>query len=1134
MTDTGWRGVEQLGTVRAGDLLSALKKVESARHPRKDSSLSGVMLHVADGALTIWATDQILLSTTPVTFEARSEVARGTAVVPGGWGAALRGAFGRSDILELGLRKSMTLLARRIGAQESLAQPLWPDQTQLDACREMSTVQESAGIIGMRGKDLAAVLRGAPDGAPLIIALESEQITVLSGADVLGTVPVVASLPPCRMVVPSTALSAAVDAVTNLKLPTAILEMVSEERLKLYGASRTEPVQYSALDCFILTGASAGPGSQPEDTAHPEPGDAVVEQPGRAAPTDTVLDELDGIIGQPSLKKQVKALRTQVGINLKREEQGLKASQVGAHMVFAGPPGTGKTTVARLIAKLYHSLGVLEHEEVVEVSRTEIVSENIGGTEKNMREAIENAQGGVLFVDEAYAFAAEQGSNDFGPKAIEALLKAVEDNRNSFVCILAGYTDRMKYFMAANPGLRSRCPRTISFEAYTPEELTQIALSMARGSDNDLDPDGVAELSRRLADEQGRGGFAKEDWGNARSVRNIVEQAAVHRDVRISLSGASDRESLMTITAPDVADACDDVRIGRAVGRTESAEDVLAELDAQVGQPQMKHQVRAIIAQAKVRSAKQEHGLADSVDLEHLLFVGPPGTGKTTIARLIARLHRALGILPNEEIVEVTQEVLVAGYKGQTAIRTREKIDEAMGGVLFIDEAYALVSSGDSGFGQEAIDTLLPALENSRGSFVAIAAGYPDEMAKFVASNVGLASRFTTTIEFLSYTADELVQIAQIMATAKAETLTDGAVRVLRQRLRAMELNGRFTAKDWGNARSVRTLLMRAVQLRDLRLSDADLSSLDATSLVTVTEADMIAACDREHFAADTARESVEEALAELDSQVGQQQVKQQVRALVAQAELAARRKEAGLAVGPVPLEHLLFVGPPGTGKTTVARLIGRLYRALGLLPKGELVEVDRSGLVAEYVGQTSPRTNAKVDEAMGGILFIDEAYALVPTGSHDFGGEAITALVPRLEEDKNKFVVIAAGYPEEMRRFVNHNVGLASRFTTTIEFLSYGAQELARIAEVMARRGGQQLRDDASELLADRLEAAEQSGRFTDKHWGNAREMRNLLDEAMKHRDLRLHSDGYGDPAEMVLLEAADVARACDKVIGT
>ena len=152
-------------------------------------------------------------------------------------------------------------------------------------------------------------------------------------------------------------------------------------------------------------------------------------------------------------------------------------------------------------------------------------------------------------------------------------------------------------------------------------------------------------------------------------------------------------------------------------GRTESAEDVSAELDAQVGQPQMKHQVRAIIAQAKVRSAKQEHGLADSVDLEHLLFVG------IRLARARRRSRgsspactRALGILPNEEIVEVTQEVLVAGYKGQTAIRTREKIDEAMGGVLFIDEAYALVSSGDSGFGQEAIDTLLPAFENSRAA----------------------------------------------------------------------------------------------------------------------------------------------------------------------------------------------------------------------------------------------------------------------------------------------------------------------------------------------------------------------------------------------------------------------------------
>jgi replication-associated recombination protein RarA len=614
-------------------------------------------------------------------------------------------------------------------------------------------------------------------------------------------------------------------------------------------------------------------------------------------------------------------------------------------------------------------------------------------------------------------------------------------------------------------------------------------------------------------------------------VRNIVEQAAAHRDMRISIAGQHDVESLITLTAADIAEACNDLRVGRAAGKRETAEDVLGELDAQIGQPQLKQQVRAIVAQARVQQAKQEQGIAtDGMALEHLLFTGPPGTGKTTIARLLARLYRALGVLTNDGIVEVNQSTLVAGYKGQTAIQTRGKIDEAMGGVLFIDEAYTLVA-GEHSFGQEAIDELLPRLENDRGRFVAIAAGYPDEMKRFVDSNVGLQSRFTTTIEFLPYTADELVQIAQSMAARRAEHLTDGAVEVLRERLTALEHAGGFTTKAWGNARSVRNVLDRAVQRRDLRVSEGDLTA-DPEMLITVTEADMIAACDLERLSAGAVTESVEDVLSELDAQIGQPQLKQQVRALLAQARMAQRRQQTGQATGRVPIEHLLFVGPPGTGKTTIARLIGRLYRALGLLPKGDMVEVDRTGLVAGYIGHTAKQTTEKIDAAMGGVLFIDEAYTLVKKDDpRDFGREAIETLLPRLENDKGKFLAIAAGYPEEMTAFLDANPGLKSRFTTTIEFQPYTADELVQIAQGMAVRRAERLTDGAVEVMRQRITAMEQAGAFNSRDWGNARTVRNLVDRAAQLRDLRLSDDEFeADVESVVTITETDMAAACDR----
>ena len=277
--------------------------------------------------------------------------------------------------------------------------------------------------------------------------------------------------------------------------------------------------------------------------------------------------------------------------------------------------------------------------------------------------------------------------------------------------------------------------------------------------------------------------------------------------------------------------------------------------------------------------------------------------------------------------------------------------------------------------------------------------------------------------------------------------------------------------------------------------------------------------------AAETPPEKIEDLQAELDGYIGLDAVKQEVRNLINLVTVYRLRKENGLPTTDLSL-HMVFSGNPGTGKTTVARLMARIYHSLGILSKGQLVEVDRSGLVAGYVGQTAIKTRKVIDSALGGVLFIDEAYALNGRSENDFGQEAIDTILKTMEDHRDDLVVIVAGYDGLMDDFIHSNPGLESRFNRFLHFDDYTPEELLQIFERQCEKGCYTLAEDARETVKDALEEASADA----VSFGNARGVRNLFEKILTAQANRLAAMETVGREDLMRLTSADVLAACKK----
>ena len=798
---------------------------------------------------------------------------------------------------------------------------------------------------------------------------------------------------------------------------------------------------------------------------------------------DEILSDLDSFIGMDEVKSAVREMAYSVQNAMQRAERGLgEQEKMSMHIILTGNPGTGKTTIARKLGEILAAIGYLDSGHVVEVDRAKMVSPYQGETPKVVDRLCDKAKGGILFVDEAYTLAPLSASGDRdnqGAQALEKLMKRMEDDRGQFIVIAAGYRTEMENLFRINPGFRSRFNYFLDIKDYSPEQLYQIMQVFAKGKKYIFSPE-AEELTKKMIGEmyQSRG----KDFANGRTMRTLFDQICKKQAQRLQGVNISTmtNEELMTISIEDIP---------YEAPKSVDVSDCLKKLDGLVGLTAVKKEISNLTAFLNLQIRRGE---TNTFQGKHYVFTGNPGTGKTTVARIMADIFKTLGVVARGQLVEADRAKLVAGYAGQTAIKTNQLVDQALGGVLFIDEAYTLKSNDGDSFGAEAIDTLLKRLEDDRGKFICIVAGYTDQMHDFIDTNPGLKSRFTQTIHFDDYTPDELTEIFLHLAEEKNFTIDDDTQAAIHRQFEQLYLR---RDKNFGNAREARRIFNEAVERQSQRLvklmNDPGFQEKDMYSL---TKDDL-------PMAQTEAARPLDEVLNELDEFIGMRTVKNSIRRLAVQSMFMKQR--AAMGAGKVQQMAMNFVltGNPGTGKTSIARKMGEILQSMDILPTARVIEASRATLVGKYMGETPKIVNNMCDKAMGGILFIDEAYTL-SDGGDQYGKEAIDTLMKRMEDDRGKFVVIAAGYKDKMDEFLAMNAGLASRFTHKLHIEDYNEDELLAIFKHMAQKEQYTLSPTA-EFKA--LDTIYKMVLVKNESWGNAREMRNLLDATVQRLSERV-----------------------------
>jgi SpoVK/Ycf46/Vps4 family AAA+-type ATPase len=777
-------------------------------------------------------------------------------------------------------------------------------------------------------------------------------------------------------------------------------------------------------------------------------------------------------VGHASIRGEIEKIESNIKFQKKRQSSGV-AGVIGSKIfIFRGKTGAGKTLVAKYFIEKLRIGKCLSSDRITSKEAREL--SKTYADEYAISRFLSETKPAALVVDNATENTAY----------IHELILAVSKSAEECICVIIGNSEGFEEFFSKNTEDRQRVTQDFNFTDLSLEDLSVILMKKLSERGLIFDP-GLKKSFLSYIQERKNDPACeyKNGWLIEKDVIPSIDKNQQARLESLESSQVTN-EDFKTIKAEDLP----------LKNKPKTVEEILAELDSMIGLSKVKDAVREIAQTIKMQKELEEKGGSKAEQLAiHLVFYGNPGTGKTTVARKLGALFQAMELLPSDNIVETDRSGLVAGYIGQTAPMVKEMCDKAMGGILFIDEAYTLSSGGGGDFGKEAIDTLLKRMEDDRGKFVVIAAGYKNEMQNFIQANPGLKSRFTHELELEDYTPDELFAIFKSMVKSKGSKLSNDAEINAKD---AIDDIHRKKGKDFANGRTIRNLLDDTIRKMSARIAKLPEAQRTVEMLSTITAEDIPYEKPKV--------KTVDEILIELDCMIGLSKVKTAVRQLIETISMQKEREEKGGAKAKIQAIHLCFYGNPGTGKTTVARKLGALFKTMGLLPTDNMIEVTRAEMVAGYVGQTAPQVNKMCDNALGGILFVDEAYDLCRDSYDSYGNEAVTALLKRMEDDRGKFVVIAAGYRKEMDDFLQSNSGFKSRFTHFLELDDYNPDELFDIFVSMAKSNGYTLSPDGEKQA---VKVITEIHRTRGKDFANGRAMRNLLDDTIRRMPERLAS---------------------------